>query len=105
MLVSAAWLGPALLGAIGVFVQARVWGGAVHSSDVAFVTGGWLVYGLLTPLVFVMARRWPLSRPLLASHVLLQLVVSLLFCVVWAGAGALVKGLLEAQGPQGGVVR
>lgn len=105
MLVSAAWLAPALLGGVGVFVQARVWGGPVHASEVAFVIGDWLIYGLLTPLVFVLARRWPLSRPLIASHVLLQLVMSLLFCVLWAGAGTLWKALLQPQELQSGALR
>ncbi len=105
MLVSAVWLAPALLGAVGVFVQARVWGGAVRSSEVVFVTGDWLIYGLLTPLVFLLARRWPLSRPLVTKHVVLQLAMSLVFCVLWAGAGTLWKALLQPEDLQYGALR
>ena len=59
MLVSAAWIGPAILGGIDVIVQQRIYGGGpVPMRAVIFVTGDWLLYGFLTPAVFVIAEKW-----------------------------------------------
>jgi two-component system LytT family sensor kinase len=95
MLVSAAWIGPAVLGGINELAQRRLGGGPPASvSDVLFASGDWLLYAFLTPAVFVIARRWPLSRPHLARRVSLHLAISLLFCAAWAGAGTLLRALL-----------
>ena len=67
------------------------------SGRVLFTSLDWLLYALLTPFVFVIARRWPLAKPHVAQHAALHLVVSLLFCAAWAGAGT----LLSAAAPAG----
>lgn len=106
MLVSAAWIAPAILGGIDVVVQHRLWGGPpVRAGDVLFVSGDWLLYALLTPAVFALARRWPISRPHLLRHTLLHLVISLFFCAAWAGSGTLLKVLLQPGQLEGGIGR
>ena len=96
MLVSAAWIGPAILGGLDVIVQQRIYGdGPVPIRAVIFVTGDWLLYGLLTPAVFAIARRWPLARPHLARRAVLHLLFSLLFCAAWAGSGTVLKALVD----------
>lgn len=106
MFVSAAWIAPAILGAIDVIVQHRLWGGPpLRASAVLFVSGDWLLYALLTPAVFVIARRWPLSGPRLARSAALHLMISLLFCAAWAGAGTLLKMLLQPAALEGGAGR
>jgi two-component system LytT family sensor kinase len=95
MLVSAAWIGPAVLGGINELAQRRLGGGPPASvSDVLFASGDWLLYAFLTPAVFIIARRWPLARPHLARRAGLHLAISLLFCAAWAGAGTLLRALL-----------
>jgi two-component system, LytTR family, sensor kinase len=99
MLVSAAWIGPAILGGIDVIVQQRIYGdGPVPIRAVIFVTGDWLLYGLLTPAVFAIARTWPLARPHLFGRAVLHLVFSLLFCAAWAGSGTILKALVDPRG-------
>jgi len=99
MLVSAAWIGPAILGGIDVIVQQRIYGdGPVPIRAVIFVTGDWLLYGLLTPGVFALAWTWPLARPHLARRALLHALFSLLFCAAWAGSGTLLKALVDPRG-------
>src|SRR3954469_25924827 len=64
MLVSALWIGPAILGAIDEIAQRRL-NDAPHLSigAILFASGDWLLYGLLTPGVFWLSARWPLTRP------------------------------------------
>ena len=95
MLVSAAWMGPAILGAINVVAQQRLSGGApARASDMLFASGDWLLYAFLTPAVFVIARRWPLSRPHLARRVAQHTATAVLFCAAWAAGGTLLRALV-----------
>src|SRR2546428_764366 len=95
MLVSAAWMGPAVLGAVNEVAQRRLGNGPPASlPELLFASGDWLLYAFLTPGVFVIARRWPLSRPHLARRAALHLAISLLFCAAWAAAGTVLKLVL-----------
>jgi two-component system LytT family sensor kinase len=99
----AAWIVPALFGTINEIAQRRLGGsGPATAADLLFAGGDWLLYAFLTPVVFAISRRWPLSRPRLAPRAALHLGVSLIFCAAWAAAGALFRALLlrfsNAQG-------
>jgi len=59
--------------------------------ELLFASGDWLLYAFLTPAVFAIARRWPLSRPHLARRAVLHLFISLIFCAAWAGAGTVLR--------------
>ena len=103
MLVSAAWIGPAILGGLDVVAQHRIWGeGPVDVRRVLFVSLDWLLYALLTPLVFVIAKRWPLSRPHLGTRIPLHLLFSLLFCAAWAGGGTVLRMLVDPKAMDAG---
>lgn len=92
MLVSAAWIAPAILGGIGSIAQQRIHGGPkLDVGDVLFVTIDWLIYALLTPGVFALSARWPIQRPYLVRRSILHFIFALLFCVVWAGLGTILK--------------
>jgi sensor histidine kinase YesM len=95
MLVSAAWIVPAILGAVNEVAQRRLSGQPPASApELLFASGDWLLYAILTPGVFAISRRWPLSRPHLARNALIHLAMSLLFCVAWAGAGTVLRAAL-----------
>jgi two-component system LytT family sensor kinase len=103
MLVSAAWMGPAVLGGVNEIAQRLLNGEPPpRVAAVLWASGDWLVYAALTPAVFAIARRWPLSRPHLVRHTVLHLAVSLLFCAAWAGAGAILRSLLTPEAVWGG---
>jgi signal transduction histidine kinase len=102
MLVSAAWLGPAILGAINEIAQRVLSGNPPNWRAVLFASGDWLLYGALTPAVFWAAARWPLTRPRIARHLLLHLAFALLLAVLWAAAGTLLKAWIYPQGLWGG---
>lgn len=97
MLVSAAWVGPAVLGAVDAIAQHYIWneGGALDTGRILFVSIDWLLYAFLTPGVFVLAQRWPLGRGRLLTHGALHVVAALLFCAAWAGLGAILRMLVD----------
>jgi LytS/YehU family sensor histidine kinase len=104
MYVSAAWVGPAILGGLDVVMQHRLRGAEPPLSEVLFVSGDWLLYALLTPAVFAIAARWPLARPHLARRAVLHGAISILFCAAWAGAGTVLRMLLQPETVAGDVV-
>lgn len=98
MLVSAAWIVPAILG--GLDTAAQWWlsrDATFPLREMLFTSLDWLLYGLITPWVFVLARRWPLVKPHLARRILLHVVLSLLFCAVWAGLGTILRALIQPR--------
>ena len=103
MLVAAAWTVPAVLGAINEVAQRRLAGGPPPTvAALLFASGDWLVYSVLTPAVFAISRRWPLSHPHVVRHAFVHLAVSLAFCVAWAGAGAALRAVLMPEALYGG---
>src|SRR5262245_9311878 len=98
MLVSAAWIGPAILGAIDLLAQRWLNGGPpVSIPALLFASGDWLLYAFLTPAVFAISRRLPIARPHLVRRAVEHLAISLLFCAAWAGAGTLLRALLMPE--------
>lgn len=103
MLVSAAWLGPAILGGLDVVAQHHIWGeGPVDVRRVLFVSLDWLLYALLTPFVFLLAKRWPISKPHVAKHAAVHALFSLFFCAAWAGAGTVLRMLVQPKAMDAG---
>lgn len=94
-MVSIVWFAPAVL-AVVERVGLRVlqgqpiggWAGLIWAG------GDWLVYAIMTPAVFWIARRWPIERPHVRQRVLFHLGASLLFCVGWATCGKVLELLL-----------
>jgi two-component system LytT family sensor kinase len=95
MIVSAAWIVPAVFAVINRIAQARLqrWEPATLR-ELLFEFGDWFLYAFLTPLVFVISKRWSLTRPHLVRRALLHFFFSLLFCVAWATCGQVLRLLL-----------
>ena len=95
MIVSAAWIVPAVFAVINRIAQARLqrWDPPTLR-ELLFEFGDWLLYAFLTPGVFAISKRWPLARPHLARRIALHLVSSVLFCVAWATSGQVLRMLL-----------
>jgi two-component system LytT family sensor kinase len=95
MLVSAVWLAPAVLATVNHVVQRRLEGQPPGSAEeLIFAGGDWLVYAVLVPPVFAVARRWPIARPHIAQRALLHLLFALGFCVAWATSGKILQAAL-----------
>lgn len=92
LLVSAAWIVPAGFAALNRIAQTHLRGwDPVTTRDLLWEGGDWLLYGLLTPAVFALSRRLPLTAPRLVQHAFLHLILSLLFCIAWATSGKLLQ--------------
>ena len=94
MIVSAAWILPAIFGVINRLAQTRLQGWPTTPRELLFEFGDWLLYAFLTPGVFAVSKRWPLARPIRTRRVLLHLFFSVLFCVAWATSGHLYRLVL-----------
>src|SRR5262245_6640798 len=84
--------------------QQRLSGRPIHYRDVLFGGFDWLLYGLLTPFVIALSRRFPLARPVRPRNVAIHVVFSILFCFAWAGGGTLLKMALQSNSFEGGSV-
>lgn len=95
VIVSVAWVVPAFLAALQAFAQHRLgnWDGQL-SRILLFEFFDWLLYGALTPIVFYLARHFPLERGRLASRIPLHLAAALMTCALWAFGGTLLRAAL-----------
>jgi len=107
MLVSAAWIGPAVLGAIDGVAQQYIWrgDGGLDVGRVFFVSIDWLIYAFLTPGVFVLARKWPLMRGNLLRNGTLHIGAALLFCALWAGLGTMLRVVVDPDSTPPGALQ
>jgi two-component system LytT family sensor kinase len=105
MLVSLAWLGPALLGFVTSLGEAHIFGMPLDLRAAFFYGSDWLLYAVLTPGVFFFARRWPITRPHLVSRTVLHIALSVIFSALWAGGGTVLKLLLQPNSFQHGVAQ
>lgn len=95
MIVSAAWIVPAVFAVINRIAQARLQGWQRATlRELLFEFGDWLLYAFLTPAVFAISKRWPLTRPHLTRRAILHFFFSILFCVAWATCGQVLRVLL-----------
>lgn len=97
LVVSAAWLGPAVLAAFREYVRARLEDRPVVWRLLLWEGGDWLVYAAFTPLVFLLAERYPLRQGRLWKVLPLHFLASLVFCAGWAIVGVLLRSLLVPQ--------
>jgi signal transduction histidine kinase len=92
MLVSAAWIGPAIFAMLNRVAQSHLNGwDRPRPEELIFTGGDWFLYAFITPGVFAVSRRWPLTKPHLARRVWLHLAFALLFCAVWAILGKILQ--------------
>lgn len=101
MFVSALWIAPALLAVFQGVGYSRLHNEAVEPlPNLLFRAGDWLLYGIVTPIIFLIAKRWPLVRPHLKRRLAIHAAFALLFCFVWAVTGKLLElGIVAVADP------
>jgi two-component system LytT family sensor kinase len=95
MLASVVWIVPAIFATLAAAVQWRLHGWDPPTlQDLLFSGGDWLIYGVLTPVIFWAARRWPVARPHFTRRAWLHLGFAILFCFCWAIGGKLLQAAI-----------
>ena len=95
MLGSVIWIFPAVFAAVSHIAERRLNGEPFPSlRELLFSGGDWLIYGLLAPLIFWVANRWPIVRPHIGRRVALHLLFALLTALLWATGGKILEFLL-----------
>jgi sensor histidine kinase YesM len=107
MLVSAAWLVPAVLAFLASIGQQALWSDDGPSlAQLFFDSLDWLVYALFVPVIFAISARWPVTgRDRRRGAWLVHLALALLFCVLWASLGIALQAALGTNDFAEGVRR
>lgn len=90
-LIFTAWLVPALLSAFNSYMQSRLSNQRPDWGWVLFDGVDWLLYAVLTPVVFRISRRFPLRHDELARRIILHIACALGMCVAWATLGQFLR--------------
>ena len=90
VLIAGVWAVPALLAASETYLFWRL-GGRSYPFWRAVVMEGpaWMIYALLTPVIFALGRRLPLQRPRLRRHLAAHLAASLTIGLLYAAVATL----------------
>jgi len=105
IVVSTIWILPAVLGSLDSLAQQGLFGETIRYRQVLFNGLDWLLYGVLTPFVIVLSRRFPLAHPIRARNVAIHVAFALLFCLAWAGGGTLLRMALLPNSFDGSIGR
>lgn len=94
LIIAAACVVPAILDGSLTYVQGVLAGRPPAWTEVFWQANEWLILGALTPLVYWLARRYPLRPPILGRNLLAHVGGALLLCIGWATAGASLRWVL-----------
>src|SRR5262245_20317798 len=95
LLIAVACLVPAVLDAFKAYMNSRLSGNGVDWGDVVFSGTEWLFLGILTPITYVLAGRFPLRRDTLYRVAAAHTFGALMLCFGWATLGVLLGRLLH----------
>jgi anti-sigma regulatory factor (Ser/Thr protein kinase) len=94
-MVSIVWFAPATFAVVERIGLRVLNGDAIGGwQGLVWAGGDWLVYAIMTPAVFWIARQWPIERPHVARRVMLHLGAALIFCAGWASSGKVLELLI-----------
>jgi two-component system LytT family sensor kinase len=104
--VAAAFLVPAALSAVDVYLQSRLAGARrVPWANLIFSSSEWLFLAALTPIVIALARRVPLRRDRIGRVIAIHGVGAMLLCIGWASLGITLGYVLHTFPWQGHFAR
>jgi two-component sensor histidine kinase len=106
LLIAAASLVPALLNAFTSYMNSRFGArGSADWGDVIFFGSEWLFLGALSPITYVLARRYPLRRESAGRAIAVHFAGALVLCIGWASLGVSLSLLLKRYPTQEGLLR
>jgi len=105
LLIGAACLVPAVLDAFKSYMTSRFGGHPADWGDVIFAGSEWLFLGALTPITYVLARRYPLKRDAIGRTLAAHFTGAFALCIGWASLGLALGLLLDRYPAQGHLAR
>jgi two-component sensor histidine kinase len=104
LLVSVSWIAPAILAAINEFAQQKFSGEArIDWRPSLFAGIDWLLYAFITPTIIMISHRRPIDAGPRLGAVTFHVVMSLVFCAVWAGCGTVLRAMIMPDALWGGM--
>ncbi len=103
LLIAAASLVPAVLGASQTYLEGRFGGDGVSWRNVFFSGSDWLLLGPVTPIAYFLARRFPLRKQAIGRTLAVHSGGVVALCVGWATLGLLVGFALHHYPAQGNI--
>ena len=94
LVIAAACIVPAVLDGALTYVQGVLAGRVPGWQEIFWQANEWLILGALTPLVYWLARRYPLRPPIIGRNLLAHIGGALLLCIGWATTGASLRWVL-----------
>ncbi len=98
--IAGASLIPATLSAFTSYLNSRFSRGNADWGAVIFTGVSWLFFGALTPIIYVLARRYPLRREVIVRTVLAHLTGALVLCIGWTSMSVMLAVLLIRPSPE-----
>ena len=95
---------PAVLDAFKSYITSRLGGDGVDWGGVVFAGSEWLFLGALTPITYVLSRRYPLRREKIVRTVAVHFVGAMALCIGWATLGLLLGLVLNRFPAQGNLL-
>src|SRR5258708_2842025 len=104
LLIAGASVIPPTLSAFTSYLNLRFSRGNADWGAVIFTGVSWLFFGALTPIIYVLARRYPLRREVIVRTVLAHLTGALVLCIGWTSMSVMLAVLLNRRPPQESLV-
>jgi two-component system LytT family sensor kinase len=96
---------PALLSAFTTYMNSRFSGGGrADWGAVIFSSVEWLFFGALTPIAYLLDRRYPLKGEAMGRAIAAHIVGALVLCIGWASLGMLLGLLLNRYPAEGNLL-
>src|SRR5256714_12065542 len=99
LIIAAACIVPASLNSFTAYLNSRVTG-RTNWVEVIFAASLWLIFGALTPIPYLLARRFPLRREGIVRTIWAHLAGALLMSLCWTSVGVLLSLPLVRRPPQ-----
>jgi signal transduction histidine kinase len=95
LLIAVACIVPAILDAFKAYMMSRASEHGVDWSDVVFSGTEWIFLGVLTPIAYVLSRRFPLRPAAMGRAAAAHSIGALTLCFGWASMGVFLGWLLD----------
>lgn len=104
LLIALACLVPAVLDAFKSYITSLLGGGGIDWGGVVFAGSEWLFLGALTPITYVLSRRYPLRRENIVRALAAHTAGAIALCIAWATLGLLLGLVLNRFPAQGNLL-